>query len=189
MDKGDYAQEMAMLPDSINRALDQILLANVLSYKSKSVDAFKEDDENVFIRVNLDTIARDIFQIIKINYENEKGRYEDNINYDYESGRVILLPNQKHRKGKYIIVYERKFEVVTSYTPDIAELDIPDEVARFIPYFTKSELYEEDEPSASANALALFNSGLSKLAEHNQNTPTQYVESVYEMLMGRRCKW
>ncbi len=58
------------------------------------------------------------------------------------------------------------------YTPNIApvsvntdnntELDIPETLARIIPYFVKADLYEQDEPELAATARNIFESALTE---------------------------
>ncbi len=76
------------------------------------------------------------------------------------------------------------------YTPNVApvsvstdnntELDIPESLARIIPYFVKADLYEQDEPELSATARNIFESALTEYVSFGitRKQRQQYVKNV-----------
>ena len=76
------------------------------------------------------------------------------------------------------------------YTPNVApvsvstdnntELDIPESLARIIPYFIKADLYEQDEPELSATARNIFESALTEYVSFGitRKQRQQYVKNV-----------
>lgn len=66
-------------------------------------------------------------------------------------------------RGKsYFIKYQPKSNACFSDEDDI---DIPDELARLIPYFIKADLYEEEEPSLAIASRNMFEGYLKEYAD------------------------
>ena len=79
------------------------------------------------------------------------------------------------------IEYMPKTPYITSTTPNNTEIDIPEVLARAIPYFIKAELYELEEPQVSASARNIFESALAEYvavgqAQKNRQT---YVKNEF----------
>ena len=55
---------------------------------------------------------------------------------------------------------------------------LTDELLALIPYFVKSELYEEDEPQMAAQARNIFEASLEALIPYEESKQT-LVERVY----------
>ena len=76
------------------------------------------------------------------------------------------------------------------YTPEIAmitvssdnnlELDVPEALARVIPYFVKADLYEQDEPELAATARNIFESALTEYVSFGitRKQRQQYVKNT-----------
>ena len=64
---------------------------------------------------------------------------------------------------------------VDSTTQPADEMDIPDNLARIIPYYVKSEVIANDEPDSAAYAMSMFESLLETIAENLQPV----TEAVY----------
>lgn len=60
----------------------------------------------------------------------------------------------------FVIEYIPKIETIKETTDNLMELPMPDTLARIIPYFVKAELYEIEEPNASAMARNIFENAL-----------------------------
>ena len=70
---------------------------------------------------------------------------------------------------------------VTTLTSNDYEIEIPEAMARSIPYFVKAELYEVEEPQLSANARNIFENALSEyvaMGQARQNNQ-QYVKNEF----------
>lgn len=80
----------------------------------------------------------------------------------------------------FSIEYVPKVELITA-THDIDyELNIPDALARIIPYFVKADLFEQDEPNLSATARNIFESALTEYVSlgTTRKQRQQYVRNV-----------
>lgn len=81
-------------------------------------------------------------------------------NYDRIDKKIYFTRNDYTSVGEYITftIYFKMTKKnlppsVSEMTYDLDLLYIPEEVQRMIPYFVKSELYEEDEASTAAQSL------------------------------------
>lgn len=79
------------------------------------------------------------------------------------------------------IEYTPKAPYITSTTDNNSELNIPEVLARVIPYFIKAELYEGEEPQISASARNIFESALSEYVAMGQvqKNSQQYVKNEF----------
>ncbi len=63
---------------------------------------------------------------------------------------------------------------------DEKDIPIPDELARIIPYYIKADLYEEEEPSLSAQSRNVFEGYLEEY-RYGADTSTQGVRVIYRI--------
>jgi hypothetical protein len=146
---------------SINRALDRIQNAYVIPTKSYYI----EEDELVeckFYNRFDTTLIEDLDVIERVSAESGY-MYNPDFEYRMEEESLIL------QKGwEYTIIYYPIIPPVDIKVRDDDELELPDYVARLIPYFIKSELYQEDEPSLAADARNVFEMSLDDLKYRRQ---------------------
>jgi hypothetical protein len=169
--EGEYVNEIKAMPHLINQAIDIINVSDILPTKSFRADAVGDDDLNT-IQVNL-TDSRQ--RIVNIFYDSGTA-IESGISPLFISDKVVMLP--KCSRGEYVIEYKPVIDPITPYTPNKAEIDMPDSIARLIPYFIKAELYEEDEPSASQKAMEIFENGLTRYK--TERASQTMVKAVYK---------
>lgn len=79
------------------------------------------------------------------------------------------------------VEYMPKAQYFTSTTPNETEIDIPEVLARAIPYFIKAELYEQEEPQLSASARNIFENALAEYVAvgQGQKNRQQYVKNEF----------
>lgn len=172
---GNYGSYLVNMPGAINRAFDRIQQKGVL--RSKTITLENGTVGEYYTRYSLDNIT-DFYSLERVIYEGLYGKYDGNIAYRIE-GSEILLPNLEEGES-YRIVYKPTIAKVTGITEDTAEINLPDDVAGLIPYFIKSELYEEDETDVAIHARNVFEAGLDAikpLPESKQN----HIETVYDI--------
>lgn len=163
LEKGDLADRSSKIIDSINRAIDYILVSGATNTVTAEIDAYDEKEEKKYIKVSLKEIANNIFRINKVNYESEGGQIETEVDYRYEGDENIVLPNRKSGKGVYIVVYTKDIARYTNSSPNNVEIPLKSELVRLIPYFVKGELYEEDEPNLAIQAQNMFVAGINNV--------------------------
>ena len=76
--------------------------------------------------------------------------------------------------------YTPKTQLITKETDNLMELNVPEEMARMIPYFVKADLYELDEPELSATARNIFESALTEYVSFGmaRKQRQQYVRNI-----------
>ena len=69
---------------------------------------------------------------------------------------------------------------ITATTDNQTEIEIPETLARIIPYFVKAELYELDEPNLSATARNIFENALTEYVSFgiSRKQRQQYVKNT-----------
>lgn len=154
---------------SINRALTRLYSEGKLGYASVIVS----NDELANGSFDSGKLT-DCGKVERIFIVDEFGT-ERAINFISDDGciklRRFINPNLKYK-----IVYRKKAPFVAYSTPNSAELDIPQEAANIIPYFIKGELYADEEPSAAAAAMSIFEQYIHTLS--NDGARQEYVEAV-----------
>jgi hypothetical protein len=116
-------------------------------------------------------------------YINEDAVYMD---LDFKSvgeNEILInfndLARYKGKEEKIVITYSPNV-MIEEKADEGSELDIPETLARIIPYFVKGELYELDEPNISANARNIFESALNEYVAYGKpkKARQQYVKNT-----------
>lgn len=81
----------------------------------------------------------------------------------------------------FIVEYTPKLKMFDNGSDENEELEIPETLARIIPYFVKADLFEQDEPELSANARNIFESALTEYVTFGmpKKQRQQYVENTF----------
>lgn len=121
------------------------------------------------------TLPTDLYRIKRVIFENEYEIIGDT-DFTTENEKLIVAD----RCGEYRMLYVPKF---THLTPPMVwtttmDTKLTDELLALIPYFVKSELYEEDEPQMAAQARNIFEASLEALIPYEESKQT-LVERVY----------
>lgn len=136
--------------NSIMRAIDRMKVLSLIPPKTLDLPKVKKNNNYYFWFSEL-KISKNILRIVKI-----------------QSFRLIevdfMIVNDKisvylEKDESYMIEYLPEFN---SNFDDSDEIELPDELARLIPYFIKADLYEEEEPVLSASARNMFEEYLSE---------------------------
>ena len=61
------------------------------------------------------------------------------------------------------------------------EIDIPDELARLLPYYVKSDIFETEEPSLASQARNKFESALEEITLNEEDSFDCTINKVYRM--------
>ena len=80
----------------------------------------------------------------------------------------------------FAIEYTPILEMITVNSDNNQEINIPEALARIIPYFVKADLYEQDEPELSATARNIFESALTEYVSFGitRKQRQQYVKNT-----------
>lgn len=132
------------------------------------------------IRYDLRALAEDFLAIDRLVYENANGKYDGDAEYRVE-GDSLILPLFDCKKEEYRLYYHPRIARITQYTADSYEIDVPNHVAEYIPYFVKGELYSyTDEPAEAAEAHNIYENGV--MAAMRSNSKTSRIESKYSQV-------
>ncbi len=144
-------------------------------FEARSGITAKELEEGVDLGSN-------VLAVDRVCFKPKKRPMLNNIGYDQLDYKTISLFLPNAEDGTKIIVY---------YYPAMVEIPIADDeeittlrldVQKIIPYFVKSEVYEEDEPQMARQARSIFEQ---LLAEIQMNTQT--IQQKVIDIWGRLC--
>ncbi len=156
-----YAMYLSNMTGAINRALDRIISAKVLPMEYKVL--VKSDGEILGDRTIFDLNAKidDFYDLVSIDMVHAD-KYAENVAFvQITNNKVILKVDDR---AKILVVYNPKISHVDALQ-DSATLDLPDEIANLIPYYIKSDLYQEDNASLANDARNKFEAGLASFAK------------------------
>lgn len=171
----DYGVYLRRMNGSINRAFGRIENAGAVPYRIYKLKEEEGETTYYYAKYNLPTLIPDYNRLERL--VREKGySYNGNAAYCME-GETLVLPRMKFNES-YTVIYSPKIARVTEEDKGDKIIDLPEDVLAIIPYFVKADVYEEEEPSLSANARALFEQNLKELAR-KQESRIYAVNSLY----------
>lgn len=173
----DYSDYLINMTGSLNRCFSDLENKRVLPVKRYTLPETSE--KCGFLRYELDKLIPDLSDIERVVYSNAYGEYEPKADYHTEGG-VLVLRGIDFEDEMYSVLYRPRLERVQSYTENDTELDIPENIAVFIPYFIKGDLYVGDEPSEAEDAGLKYESAMAALRE-TYSHHTGSVISTYDM--------
>ncbi len=151
-----YRDYLINMPGAINRAFAIIENKGVLPVKRYEI----KNTEEIKVGTSFDmSVVKDFFSVERVIFEGAHGEYVPQYPYLLE-GTVIRFPDTLADGEKYTVLYRPKIKRVTN---DAADVDVPDYIAVYIPYFIKGELYREEEPGEASEAYNLFMKALDEL--------------------------
>lgn len=177
MDADAYGAFLINMWGSINRCFADFENKGVLPLRCMIVDPSLGETGLCGIRFNLMALCPDFLAIERVIHEEIEGGYNGHGAYRMEGDTLVLPPIDKETE-EYRLLYHPRLQRLRPYDPDTTEIPIPDHIAAYIPYFIKSELYREDEPSEAAEARNFYEAGMSELAQNNTHSANR-VENIY----------
>ena len=171
--KRDALRLMGIIPDTVGNDYDtskiRAYLCGMNNSILRAVDRMK----------NLALIPDKLIELPS-NEKSEVKRYSlSELGINGEVQEVLVLDGLTIHEADYALIsgylsifVERGKSYFIKFQPknegkfeDNDELDIPDELARLIPYFIKAELYEEEEPSLAVASRNMFEGYLKEYAD------------------------
>jgi len=166
--------------ESINRCFDRLLMDNVAPRAVVPVDddlTTTLDDLELNYFIDMTQIA-DYYKMARVTYTNSNGVYFGDFQFTMEED-TLILPYQSGN-GEYRIIYTKTMPYLTGTSVDTDTIVLLGELLRLVPYFIKSELFEEDEPNLAAAARNIFEANLANIKQKTQTRQT-VIRSVYDM--------
>ena len=172
-------EAMGVLPPRVHtlRAEDARELAEVLEYDLTDIPISELVD---VVFVDNSTWLDKSTGLEKSTWQRRKLCADE---YEHIPEENLLLLNKIGEEDRYKVYYRPKINRLTDVSGNNTEIDIPDTVASLIPLYIKSELYQEDEPGAAAEARNLFEAQLLEIkdSEERKSEPVRSVYSLADM--------
>lgn len=165
---GDY---LANMTGAINRCFSTLENKRVLPVKSIALEP-PSALASRHIRYDMDDVVDDFFDVDRVIGESD-GAYYPALDYWMEGNTLVLWNNGLD----VTVLYRPSLPRVKSTDNDMV-LPIPDNIAAYIPYCVKGDIYRDDEPNEAAEARNWFEQAISELEgkkEQYQGT----VETIY----------
>ena len=167
-----YRDYLANMTGAINRCFSTLENKKVLPVKtflieSSSVVASRR------IRIDMKQAVSDFFDIDRVIGESDY-TYKSNVDF-WMAGDVLIVPNENL---DYTVLYYPTLPRIKSTTSGDTEIPVPDNIAAYIPYYVKGDIYREDEPNEAAEARNWFEQAISEL-EGKREQYQSTVESIY----------
>ena len=143
-----YQPYVMSIDMGVNRAYSYLLSQQLVPIRRLVLPAGQE-------RVDLSVLAPDLGKVLGVEDEEMTP-----VVYWME-GTTIVVPFSIDRS--LTVRYTPAWTRVTNLTPDSYVLPLDEEVAALIPYWVKSELYEEENYAAARSARAYFMEGCAAL--------------------------
>jgi hypothetical protein len=147
-----YKSYLVNMPGAINRCFASIEEKRVLPSKSRTLMRSEALASGGFVRFDLASLISDFFDIDRIVRETYDGDYDGDCDYTTEGDALVLDRYEEGDGVTYTVLYKPTIERITSLTDDNIEIAIPNNIAAYIPYFLKGDLYRDDEPNEASEA-------------------------------------
>lgn len=157
-----YAPYLSAICGSLNRCFADLENKRILPLKRVTLTL--SDGACGFWCCDTEKAAPDCGTVERVVYCNSDGVYEPYTDCHAE-GSTLVFPKRGCDNECYTLLYRPRLPRVFPYTDNGTELAIPDNVAEFIPYFLKSELFREDEVNEAAEARNIYEQQLAAVAD------------------------
>ena len=167
----NYGSYLVNMEGSILRALDRIENNCVLPLKTKIITKTDYKERSNYLELDL-TEIEDFCFLERIIETDVNGLKNTHFQFEIEGNDLIL----ENKNSSYKLIYYPKIIFKETLT-DSTDIPIPNNIARLIPYFVKSELYQEEEPALASEARNLFEASLEDLKRQTYSKQN-YIEKV-----------
>lgn len=120
-------------------------------------------------------LPQDCYTPIRLARYGEDGAF-GNVAFERQGDRVIIPDYDVD--STYLLVYKPKIRRLPFGVDDFDELDLPDNVASFIPFYVKGELFRDEEPGEAGEARNWFEAAMMELMAR-QEGEQRSVDTVY----------
>lgn len=173
-----YKSYLVNMPGAINRCFASIEEKRVLPSKSRTLKRSEALASGGFVRFDLDSLISDFFDIDRIVRESADGDYDGDCDYITEGNTLVLERYEEEDGITYTVIYKPTIARITSLTDDNIEIDIPNNIAAYIPYFVKGDLYRDDEPGEAGEARNWYEQAMNEIYLKKEQK-TNRIKSVY----------
>lgn len=172
----NYGNYLVNMTGSINRCFSNLETKGVLPVKTHNLQHSDGNPSGPLLRFNLNDLIKDLFEIERIVYRGKNGEYISECEYRKEGD--ILVVDDIETGDYYTVLYKPALPRITPTTDNAMVLPIPDNIAAYIPYFIKGDLYRDDEPSEASEARNWYEAAMEEILGAKVNKVNR-VQSVY----------
>lgn len=176
-----YAFYLVRMNGSINRCFSRLEAMGVLPPRVHTLRA--EDARELAEVLEYDLTDIPISELVDVVFADMKTGQRRRLcadEYEHIPEEDLLLLSKIGGEDCYKVYYRPKIKRLTDVSGNDTEIDIPDRIASLIPLYIKSELYQEDEPGAAAEARNLFEAQLLEIKD-SEERKSEPVRSVYSL--------
>ena len=186
----NYSGYLINMPGAINRCFSSLEEKRVLPSRSEDLNPECEEKTSSYWRYDLGDIS-DFFDIERIVRISSDGEYDSNCEWHREANTLVLEINwvwdSENNKfisnSSYTLIYKPRLDRINSATEETKDLNIPDYIASYIPYFLKGDLYRDDEPNEAAEARNWYEQAMEEIMMREEKThQTNRVKEVYSQI-------
>ena len=174
----NYRAYLLNMNGSINRCLADIESRRILPVKRISVRASSGELRRGALRVALADVAPDLFDVDRVVREDVDG-YCGDCEWEREGDELILRDFDEI--SDYRLLYYPRLPRYAGDATNMEEVPVPDEIAAFIPYFVKGDLYREDEINDASEARNWYEAAMEQIAAARVNKVNR-VRRVYSQV-------
>lgn len=158
-----YRSYLDAMPGAVNRALGRLEQRRAIPPSRTSLSPADGSVSGPVIRFDLSALIPGFFAVDRVISDSE---YDHNSFVDYRmEGDTLVLPYDLIQNGTEVcVMFFPLLPRISSATPDSFSFPLPDRAAALIPYYVKSDLFNEDEPGEAAAARNIFEAGLDELS-------------------------
>lgn len=154
---------------SVNRCFSVIESKGVLPDRSAIVSPYFDGDFSTF------DLPYDCYFPVRLAKYGNDGIF-GNIAFERQGGNILIADYDIN--STYVLIYKPKIKRLFSGVDDFEELDLPENVASFIPFYIKGELFRDEEPNEASEARNWFEAAMSELMTR-QDGEQRSVEAVF----------
>ena len=175
-----YGQYLIGMVGSINRCFADLEGRGILPTKAFLLPRCTGPWSARLFRFDLQALIPDYFSLERLIYETDDFSCADEgIAFRAEEA-VLRLPWFDGARERYRVIYRPRLPRIFPYTAEDTELPIPDDIAAFIPYWIKGELFREDEPNEAGEARNWYEDAMSRAAVQHSRRDGK-VMSIFAM--------
>ncbi len=177
-----YRDYLINMPGAINRCFASIEEKRVLPSKSRTLQRSEARVSGRFVRFDLVfPLISDFFDIDRIVKETSEGDYDGDCDYTMEGNTLVLDRYEEDDGITYTVIYKPKIPRITSTNSNYADIGVPDNIAAYIPYFIKGDLYRSDEPDEAGEARNWYEQAMNEVYLKKEHKTNQ-TKSVYSQV-------
>lgn len=158
-----YRSYLDAMPGAVNRALGRLEQRRAIPPCRSSLSPLDGSVSGSVIRFDLSALIPGFFAVDRVISDSE---FDYNASLDYRmEGDTLVLPFDLIQNGSQVsVLYFPLLPRISSATPDSFSFPLPDRATALIPYYVKSDLFNEDEPGEAAAARNIFEAALDELS-------------------------